>query len=110
MSIRTMAAICMVGCRAGTPLARADGETAEQKAAARRAYDLGTKAYNLGDFPTAIAHYKDAYNNVAEPAFLYNIAQAYRLANDLPQALFFYKSYVRNLPDAGNRAEVDARI
>jgi hypothetical protein len=77
---------------------------------AKRHFDDGTKAYNLGEFTRAATEYRAAYNAKPDPVLLYNIAQSYRLANDFPQALFFYKSFRRNLPDAANRAEVDERI
>jgi hypothetical protein len=87
-------------------VARADTPEAE----AKRHFDEGTKAYNLGEFVRAATEYRAAYNAKPDPVLLYNIAQAYRLGNDFQQALFFYKSFRRNLPDAANRAEVDERI
>jgi hypothetical protein len=60
--------------------------------AARRHFEEGTKAFNLGEFERAAKEYRAAYNAKADPVFLYNIAQAYRLANDFSDALFFYKS------------------
>ncbi|MCC6997726.1 MAG: tetratricopeptide repeat protein [Deltaproteobacteria bacterium] len=88
-------------------VARADKKS---DAEAKKAYMDGTKYYNLGDFPKAIEHYKRAYELKPDAVFLYNIAQSYRLSNDFTQALFFYKSFLRNLPDAPNRAEVERRI
>ncbi len=77
---------------------------------ARRRFEEGTKAFNLGEFDRAVKEYKGAYNAKPDPVFLYNIAQAYRLANDLPQALFFYRSFLRNLPNAPNRKDIEERI
>ena len=88
-------------------VARADKKI---DAEAKQAYMDGTKYYNLGDFTKAIEHYKRAYELKPDAVFLYNIAQSYRLSNDFTQALFFYKSFLRNLPDAPNRAEVERRI
>src|SRR5690349_15258428 len=99
----------LVGSVSAAP-AKTKKQQKEQKEEAQRLYGEGTKAYNLGDFAKAIENYKAAYNVLPEPVFLYNIAQAYRLANDLPQAVFFYKSFLRNMPDAPNRAEVEARV
>lgn len=87
-------------------VARADNNLAE----ARRHYDEGSTAYSLGDFTRAAEEYKAAFKAKPDPAFLYNIAQAYRLANDAPNALFFYRSFLHNLPDAPNRREVEDRI
>jgi len=79
-------------------------------AEAKAFYLEGTKYYNLGDFPKAIENYKKAYEKKPDAVFLYNVAQAYRLSNDFNQALFFYKSFLRSMPDAPNRAEVERRI
>jgi tetratricopeptide (TPR) repeat protein len=77
---------------------------------AKQHYEAGTTAFNLGDFQKAVVEYKAAYQLRQDPVFLYNIAQAYRLANDLPNALFFYRSYLSNSPGAPNRKEVEGRI
>jgi len=79
-------------------------------AEARRHYEEGTKAFNLGEFPRAITEFKAAYNAKADPSLLYNIAQSYRLQGDASQAVFFYKSFLRNMPATPNRKEVEGRI
>ena len=79
-------------------------------AEAKQFYLEGTKYYNLGNFKLAVENYTKAYEKKPDPVFLYNIAQSYRLANDFGQALFFYKSFLRNLPDPPNRTEVERRI
>lgn len=77
---------------------------------AKQYFKEATTAYDLGDFPKAIEKYKKAYEVKNDPVFLYNIAQAYRLSNNFQQAIFFYKSYLRNNAAAANQAEVEARI
>jgi hypothetical protein len=79
-------------------------------AEAKQHFDEGSKAFNLGEFNRAVDEYKLAYRAKPDPVFLYNIAQSYRLANDLNQALFFYRSFIRNMPNAPNRREVEDRI
>jgi hypothetical protein len=78
--------------------------------AARKHFDAGTAAFNLGEFTHAADEYREAYRFKHDPVFLYNIAQAYRLANDHQNALFFYRSYLRNMPGARNQAEVEDRV
>jgi tetratricopeptide (TPR) repeat protein len=87
-------------------------EAADDPAAveAKKHYEEGTKAFNLGEYPRAIAEFKATYNAKPDPLLLYNIAQSYRLAGDANQALFFYKSFLRNMPAATNRKEVEGRI
>lgn len=64
------------------------------EASARKKYDAGERAYNLGEFDKAVALFKEAYADWAEPAFLFNIAQTYRQMGDCKQALFFYKRFL----------------
>jgi hypothetical protein len=90
--------------------ARARAAPPSEAEQARRHFEAGTKAFNLGEFKRAVEEYKAAYNSKADPVFLYNIAQAYRLDNNLQQSLFFYKSYLVNSPRAPNRREVEERI
>src|SRR5689334_21413543 len=87
-------------------VARADKATDE----ARKFYDQGTKYYALGRFPEAIENYEKAFEIKPDPIFLYNIAQAHRLNNNFERAKFFYKSFLRQMPDAPNRADVEKRI
>lgn len=91
----------------GDPAQPGAGEGVE---GARRHYAEGTKAFNLGEFQRAITEYKAAYNAKPDPVFLYNIAQAYRLAGDLNNSLFFYRSYLRSAPETPKRREVEERI
>src|SRR5689334_15390066 len=79
-------------------------------AEAKQFYEEGTKYYNLGDFPKAIDLNKKAYEAKPDPVLLYNIAQSYRFLNDFRQAVFFYKSFLRNMPNAPNRAKVEEHI
>jgi hypothetical protein len=99
-----------------TPAAAADEVEGAPKhddpkaAEARAHYEEGTKAYNLGEYPRAVTEFKAAYNAKPDPLLLYNIAQSFRLGGDAAQALFFYRSFLRNMPGAPNRKEVEGRI
>src|SRR5262249_38282328 len=77
---------------------------------AREHYQKGSVAYDLGHYDAAIAEYEAAYAAFSEPTLLYNLGQAHRLARHLPRALHFYKMYLVKVPDAHNRAEVEAKI
>ena len=57
-------------------------------------YKAGAKQYNLGNFDKAIEEFKQAYAIQDKPAYLYNIAQAYRQLRDCKNALFFYKRFL----------------
>jgi len=96
----------MAAPSAPSPVPGADNSEAE----ARRLYQEGTKYYSLGEWTLAVDNYKAAYKLVQKPLLLYNIAQAYRLAKNFEQSLFFYKSFLNSQPDAPNRAEIEGRI
>jgi hypothetical protein len=98
--------MAITSARAAAPTGADEALSAE----ARKHYEEGTKAFNLAEFPRAIAEFKAAYNAKPDPLLLFNIAQAFRLGGDDAQALLFYKSFLRNMPDAPNRKEVEARI
>jgi tetratricopeptide (TPR) repeat protein len=91
-------------------LGTASARAADDSAGARQHYEEGTRAYNLGEFKRAAEEYREAYRLKPDPAILYNIAQAYRLDKNFDQALFFYRSFLRNQPDTPNRKEVEGRI
>ncbi len=76
-------------------------------AEAKRLFAEGTSAYNLAEYATAIEKYRAAYKLSPSPFLIYNIAQSYRLAKDFDNALTFYDSFLTQLPDAKNRAEVE---
>jgi hypothetical protein len=105
--------VCLLALVMASTSARAAAPTGADEALAaeaRKHYEEGTKAFNLAEFPRAIAEFKAAYNAKPDPLLLFNIAQAFRLGGDDAQALLFYKSFLRNMPDAPNRKEVEARI
>src|SRR5438045_4187271 len=77
---------------------------------AKELFEEGTRYFDLGQFDKAIDAWQAGYREKADPRFLYNIAQAYRLAGDASKAIFFYKGYLRNAPKASNRAEVEQKI
>jgi hypothetical protein len=70
----------------------------------------GTKLFNLTRYDDAIREYEAAYEIKDDPVFLYNIAQAHRLAGHLEKAIRFYRNYLRQAPDSPKRAEIEQRI
>jgi tetratricopeptide (TPR) repeat protein len=73
-------------------------------------FEKGKAAYRLGEFDEAIAFFREGYRLKADPVFLYNIALAHRGKQDFEKAIFFYQSYLREAPEAANRASVEAKI
>jgi tetratricopeptide (TPR) repeat protein len=77
---------------------------------ARRLYEEAQTQYAVQHFDKAIELYTKAYELSNRPSMLFNIAQAYRLSNNPERAKYFYESYLRAVPDAENREEVEQRL
>jgi tetratricopeptide (TPR) repeat protein len=81
-----------------------------QKRQTKEHYEKATKYYNLGKYAEAVAEYQAAYLISADPVMLFNIAQCHYFSNQPEEAIRFYKNYLRNSPNAVNRALVEKRI
>ncbi len=79
---------------------------ADDKPAARAAYINGTRLYDLNRFKEALDEFEKAYLNYEDSAFLFNIAQCQRQLNNKPEALKFYRTYLRKVPNAPNAEQV----
>jgi tetratricopeptide (TPR) repeat protein len=90
---------------AAPPAAESDAERA-----ARAHYDEGLTQYHVGHFEAAVTEFKLAYELSKKPKLLFNIAQALRLAGHHEQAIYFYRTYLRLVPDATNSGDVDEFI
>jgi tetratricopeptide (TPR) repeat protein len=99
---------------AAAPSARAAGGGSNAEAArlreARQHYEQAVAHYNLDEFAPALAEFREAYRLKPDPSFLFNIAQCHRKLGDTDAALDFYRKYLRSLPDAPNRADVERMI
>src|SRR6476646_4222888 len=84
-------------------------------------YKEGETQYNLGNFDKAAEAFKQGFSletvDAKKPAYLYNVAQAYRQGQKCKDAAFFYKRYL-SLKDQDTvkplkpekRAEIEQRI
>lgn len=93
---------------AAPALATSDSDEATEEA--RRHVKEAKVAYTLGEFDKAIAAWKEAYRLKPLPVILFNLAQAYRMSGDYKESVFQYENYLRGLPNAPNRLEVEQRI
>jgi hypothetical protein len=96
--------VCLLGTALASP-ARAD-----DAASAREHYERGTKYYDIGKYDDAIREFEAAYEAKSDPAIIYNLAQAHRLAGHNQEALQLYRNYLRYVPHPPNRADIDERI
>jgi hypothetical protein len=85
--------------------ARAD-DTAEAKARFRK----GAELYRAGKYRDAIAEFEAAYRLKPAGAIHYNVAQCREKLAEWPGALRAYEDYLRELPDAKDRASVRASM
>jgi tetratricopeptide (TPR) repeat protein len=66
--------------------------------------------YKLGRFEISLAEYTSAYQSYPAPALLLDIGQCHRMLKEYERALFSYKGYLRDAPDAKNRPVVEGLI
>ena len=107
MRLPLFALMVFVALATASPsVARAEDDTAS----AKDHYQRGTKLYDILKYREAAREFELAYQAKADPAFLYNMGQAYRLAGDNEKAMGAYRSYLRRVPEARNRREVEEHI
>jgi tetratricopeptide (TPR) repeat protein len=76
----------------------------------RQHYKDGTTHYDLAEYDKAAAEFKEAYRLSNDPAYLFNIAQAYRMGGNCPEAGRFYERFLAVSPDAPNKEKIQLRI
>lgn len=112
-----LTAACVLSAAVPRPGIAAPAETsqADPKVAAKRLFDEGSEAYNLGNFEAAIEKFEAAYGLTRATPLLYNIAQAhfrrYELDGDpahLRRAKVLFENFVR-ISEAGGEDPRDAR-
>jgi tetratricopeptide (TPR) repeat protein len=98
-------AFAVVATTAGLAAAQpAAPQTAEEH------YEASKRFYAVNEFEKAIAELKLAYTMSPDPNYLFNIAQAMRKKGDCVGAIDFYNKYLREAPNAPNRAKVEGWI
>lgn len=83
---------------------------ADSRDKARESFRKATKLYDFGEYAKALQAFKDVYEQVEDPALLYNIAQCHRRLGNTREAIDVYQSYLRRAENPPNRAEVRAMI
>ncbi len=89
-----------------SPRVAADARTDK----AREHYLQGDAYYKLDKFREALGQYEQAYIAKADPSFLYNIAQCHRLMGNRPDAIKFYKRFLKDHPQSPNRGIAEKHI
>jgi len=83
---------------------------ADDVAEARARFAQGTKLYQGGKYRDAIVEFEAAYRLKPHGAIHYNVAQCREKLEQWPEALQSYQDYLREVPDARDRAAVRATI
>ncbi|HTJ45068.1 MAG TPA: tetratricopeptide repeat protein [Kofleriaceae bacterium] len=92
----------------GEPSAAAQSDST--RAQARDHYIAGKKLYDAGAYQQAIGEFQTADQMSPSGVNDFNIALCYDKLGDPSNAVQFYKSYLTRVPDAQNRADVEAKI
>jgi hypothetical protein len=86
--------------------AGAAGDVAE----ARSHFERGAGLFRAGDYRQAIVEFEAAYRLKPHGSIHFNLAQCHEKLDEWPAALRGYEDYLRELPDARDRAAVRAAI
>jgi tetratricopeptide (TPR) repeat protein len=102
-----LAVVLLPGSVAAQP---AGGDGAAQaseadRAIARKKFLKAKELHAAHKYREAAAAYLEAYERFPAPAFLYNVAQVYRLAGDRERALENYRRYLELEPDGEGSAD-----
>lgn len=91
-------------------LLAAPSPAADDVAEARAHFDQGSKLYRAGKYRDAIVEFDAAYRLKPHGAIHYNVAQCREKLEQWPEALRSYQDYLREVPDARDRAAVRATM
>jgi tetratricopeptide (TPR) repeat protein len=94
------------------PPKKEGGEKQEEevKQKVKKLFEDGMVQYDLRRFDAAITLFEKAFETRPDPVFLYNIAQAHRMAGRPADAAAFYRNFLRKAPDAPNANDVKGWI
>src|SRR5215831_14948739 len=76
----------------------------------QRLFDEGTKALQAGDAAAADKAWRAGYAIAKDPAFLVHMGEAEEKAGQPAEAGENYRRYLRAVPDASDRAEIEQRL
>ena len=83
---------------------------ADDVSEARAQFDEGARLYHAAKYREAIARFEAAYRLKPHGAIHFNVAQCRERLGEWPAALRSYQDYLRELPEARDRAAVRASI
>jgi hypothetical protein len=78
--------------------------------AAGKHFSAAQEAFGARRYKTAATEFEAAYGITKDPVLLYNIAESWEKAGDGRQAVGNYRQYLREQPNAQDKAEVQKRV
>ncbi len=75
-----------------------------------RLFDEGTRALAAGDARGAEKAWRAGYEIAHDPAFLVHLGEAEEKAGQTTEAIDSYRRYLREVPDASDRADIEQRL
>ncbi len=75
-----------------------------------RLFDEGTHALAAGDARAAEKAWRAGYEIAHDPAFLVHLGEAEEKAGETSEAIDSYRRYLREAPDASDRADIEQRL
>jgi tetratricopeptide (TPR) repeat protein len=108
--ILAVAIALAVSALAPAPALAEEAAAPDPREQAREHARQGRLQYQLGRFDQALEEYAAAYELDPVPALLFNIGQCHRQLGDHERAIFFYEGFLRDSPDAPNRATVESLL
>src|SRR5690349_18581392 len=78
--------------------------------AAGKHFSAAQEAFGAKHFKTAATEFEAAYGITKDPVLLYNIGESWEKAGDGHKAVTNYKAYLKEQPNAQDKAEVQKRI
>ena len=102
--------LALAALLAATAVAPAPALAADDVAQARAHFDKGARLFRAAKYREAIGEFETAYRLKPHGAIHFNVAQCRERLEEWPNALRSYQDYLRELPDASDRAAVRASI
>ena len=108
--IRPLGAAVVALAVAGLARAQTPPPTPAARAEARAHYEKAVSHFNANEYVPAGDEFLLVYKAVPQAALLYNAAQAYRLGGEGDKALANYRAFLKAVPEAKQRPDVERRI
>jgi tetratricopeptide (TPR) repeat protein len=110
LALLTAASTTPAAAQKKKPEANAESPASSSDEVARGLFQAGKAAYEAGNYADALSFFEQAHERSGRPELLFNIGQAADRLRQDDKAIEALRAYVTQLPNAPNRAEVEARI